>query len=84
MENFLPPLSLRRGVQIKFPDGDVMFIGSDNKPKEIGPADGIDILTSIGSSCFKEYYDRAHWLEIAGINLPFVAHDDLETISPKK
>ena len=83
-ENFSSPLNLRPGVQIKFPDGDVMFIGSDNKPKEIGPADGIDILTSIGSSCFKDFYDRAYWLEIAGIKLPFVPHDDLETISPKK
>ncbi|KJC47322.1 hypothetical protein UB31_18890 [Bradyrhizobium sp. LTSP849] len=82
--DFSPPLPLRPGVQIKFPDADVYFLGADGEPKEIGPADCIDILTSIGPADFAAHYDRADWREIAGLRLPFLARGDLDAISPPK
>jgi hypothetical protein len=48
------------------------------------PADCIDILTSIGAADFNEFYNRAAWLEVAGIRLPLLARGDLEAISPSK
>jgi hypothetical protein len=82
--NFLPPLPLRPGVQIKFPDDDVLYLDADDEPIAIGPTDCIDILTSIGTADFSEFYDRAEWREVAGIRLPLLARGDLDTISPEK
>jgi hypothetical protein len=82
--SFSPPLPLRRNVQIQFPDADVLFLGDNNELSEIGPEDGIDVLTSIGSSSFGEFYGRAHWEQVAGLKLPFLARNDLEKISPPK
>jgi hypothetical protein len=78
------PLPLRPGVQIKFPDDDVFYLGADGEPNEVGPADCIDILTSIGSDDFVEYYDRADWREIKGLRLPILSRQDLAAISPIK
>jgi hypothetical protein len=78
------PLSLRPGLQIKFPDADVWFMGRDNEPAEILPVDGIDILTSIGDADFSAYYDRAVRTLIDGLEIPFLAADDLEAISPPR
>lgn len=82
--NFAPPLPLRPGVQIKVPDADALFLGSDGEPHEIKPADGIDVLTSVGSSDFADFHRRAEWREIAGIRLPVLAASDLDAISPPK
>jgi hypothetical protein len=59
-------------------------MGGDSLPKEIGPQDGIDVLTSIKSFAFDDFYTRAHWQEIGGLRLPFLARDDLDVISPVK
>jgi hypothetical protein len=82
--NFSFPLPLRPGVQIKFPEDDVLYLDASNEPAAIGPLDCVDILTSIGAACFCEFYDRAEWRGTVGITLPFLARSDLETISPKK
>jgi hypothetical protein len=52
-------------VQIKFPDAEVLFLGADGEPHEIGPEDCIDVLTSIGSADFVE-----HTLEQSGATSP--------------
>jgi hypothetical protein len=54
------PVSLRSGQQIKFPDADVFFLGTDELPKEISPADGIDVLTSIKFVAFDDFFQRVH------------------------
>jgi hypothetical protein len=82
--SFSPPLQLRPNVQIKFPDAEVLFLGADGEPHEIGPEDCIDVLTSIGSADFVEHYARAEWRDVAGLHLPFLALTDLDTISPAK
>jgi len=82
--NFSPPLPLRPGVQIKFPDDEVFYVGADGEPTAIVPADCIDVLTSIGAADFGKFYDRAEWHEIAGIRLPLLARDDLNVVSPAK
>lgn len=82
---FLPtPLSLRAGQQIKLPDAEAMFLGAGGEPKDIGPADGIDFLTSVGSASFEDYYDRAYWKDVADCKLPFLSQNDLDAISPAK
>jgi hypothetical protein len=78
------PLPLRPGVQIKFPDADALFLGADGTLKRIGPADCVDILMSVGSADFAEYYDRAEWRNVDGLHLPFLALTDLDTVSPAK
>lgn len=78
------PLPLRPDVQIKFPDGEVLYLGADGEPKKIGPADCIDVLSSIGAVDFAAHYDRADLPEIAGLRLPFLALGDLDAISPLK
>jgi hypothetical protein len=84
MADFSRPGDLRPNVQIKFPDTDAMFLGAEGQLAEIGPAHGVDVLTSVGLSAFKEFYDRADWQEVAGLRLPFVACGDTELISPQK
>jgi len=56
LQDFSPPLPWRAGVQIKFPDADVLFLGADGEPAEIGPDDCIDLFTSIGEANFEEFY----------------------------
>jgi hypothetical protein len=70
--------------QIQFPDADVWFLGRDNQPAELLFADRIDILTSIGDADFNEYYARAVMKPIDGQDVPFLAADDLDVISPKR
>ena len=82
--DFTPPLPLRPDVQIKFPDDEVLYLGADGQPKEIGPADCIDLLTSIGPADFAAHYGRADWRSVAGLYLPFLARGDLDSISPLK
>jgi hypothetical protein len=84
LTDFSPPLALRPGVQIKFPDADVWFMGRDDQPAELLIADGLDILTSIGDADFNEYYDRAVLKPIDGQDVPFLSAGDLEAISPSK
>jgi hypothetical protein len=74
-----PTASPLRADQI--PDADVLFVGANGAFKEIGPADGVDILTSVGSADFAEYYDRTEWRVVCGLRLPFLALSDLDTIS---
>lgn len=80
-----PYTTLRTGQQIKFPDADVMFLGAGDEPKDIGPADCIDFLTSVwSSSSFEDCYDRAHWKDVADMRLPFLSRNDLDVVSPSK
>jgi hypothetical protein len=76
------PVSLQAGQQIKFPDADVMFLGPGDRATDIAPADGIDLLTSVGQNRFEDYYDRAYWEVVAGMRLPFLSQNDLDVISP--
>lgn len=78
------PVQLAPNQQIKFPDADAWFIGTGGEPKEIGPPDGIDILTSVGSADFAAHFDRADWRQTAGTRLPFLGLVDLDAISPAK
>lgn len=78
------PVSLRTGQQIKFPDADVMFLGAGDEPIDIGPADGIDFLTSVGPASFREFYGRVDWKDATGMQLPFLSQNDLDVISPSK
>jgi hypothetical protein len=54
----------------------------DGEPAEILVQDGIDVLTSIGETDFKSYYERATTMVIDGLKIPFLAADDIEAISP--
>jgi len=80
--DFSRPLALRPEVQIKFPDADAWFMRRDGEPAEILVQDGIDVLTSIGETDFKSYYERATTMVIDGLKIPFLAADDIEAISP--
>ncbi|WP_092180657.1 hypothetical protein [Bradyrhizobium sp. cf659] len=82
--SFALPLPLRPAVQIKFPDAAAWYLGDDGEPREITPDEGIDILTSIGSADFAEFYDRAEWFHAAGLQLPVPSADDLAVVSPRK
>jgi hypothetical protein len=77
------PVALRPKVQIKFPDADVWFAKRNGELAEILAQDGIDVLTSIGESDFEFYYDRAAIKALDNIDVPFLAADDLDTISPR-
>jgi hypothetical protein len=55
------PLTLRSHIQIKFPEEDAYFMGGDGLPKKIGREDGTDMLTSIQSFGFDDFYLRAQW-----------------------
>jgi hypothetical protein len=82
MMDISQPLALRPKLQIKLPDADAMFMGRDGEPAEIFVEDGIDVLTSIGEADFEFYYARATTKVIDGLNIPFLATDDIEAISP--
>jgi hypothetical protein len=75
------PVALRPKVQIKFPDADVWFERRDGELVEIFVQDGIDVLTSIGDAEFDFYYERASNRVMDGINIPFLAADDIDVIS---
>jgi hypothetical protein len=77
------PLALRPKVQIKFPDADVWYLRSDGEPAEISALDGIDILTSIGEADFELYYQRASTKVVDGLNIVFLAGDDIDAIGPQ-
>jgi hypothetical protein len=83
MLDFSFPLALRPNVQIKFPDADALFLGSDAEPAEILAQDGIDILTSIGDADFEIYFARSTTKAAFGIDVTFLSLADLETISPR-
>jgi hypothetical protein len=82
LTDFSLPLALRPNVQIKFPDADVWYLRSDGEPAEISVREGIDILTSIGEANFEFHYDRATTKVVDGLNIVFLAVDDIEAISP--
>ena len=85
MQSMRPPLPLRSNVQIKFPDADrCLFLAASGEDKEIGPEDGIDVLTSVSDHDFSAFFERANWATVDGLHLPFVAKGDLDTISPQK
>jgi hypothetical protein len=84
--DFNPPLTLRPGVQVKFPDtrDAVYYLDRSGEPTEISHEDCIDVLTSVREADFDEFYRRAYWQMIEGMNLPFLAAGDLQAISPAK
>lgn len=58
--NVAKPLELTPNLQIHFPESDgVCFRNEDNEICSIDAADGIDVLTSVGSFEFDEFYARA-------------------------
>jgi hypothetical protein len=78
------PVTLSPKVQIKFPDANVWFKRRDGEFAEISVEDGIDILTSIGDAEFDSYHERAATMTIDDINIPFLAADDIDAISPPR
>lgn len=84
----MPPLSFplrwEEKRQIKFPDADVMYMRRNGEPAEIAVADGIDVLTSIGDADFGAFFDRATSKTVDGLDILFLAAQDLDVISPAK
>lgn len=78
------PISFSPKRQLKFPDAECWFTTRAGDPMEILPADGIDILTSIGDHDFDVFYHRAFTQCVDGMALPFLSAGDLPIVSPAK
>lgn len=84
LSDLSPPIALRPNLQIKFPDADAWYMGSDGKPAEILTKNEIDVLTSVGEADFDACFARAVAVQVDGLDVSFLAAVDLETISPTK
>lgn len=80
------PLPIYPNMQLKLPDTDgCYYLGSDGEPVEIGPEDGIDLLTSVADADFEQTYFQTVVAQLGdGILLRLLSPDDLDRISPYK
>ena len=76
------PVNFSPKRQQKFPDAECWFTTRAGTSMEILPADGVDILTSIGDHDFDAFYHRAFTQCVDGMALPFLSAGDLPIISP--
>jgi hypothetical protein len=78
-QNLVAPLSLRPGVQIKFPDTDgVWFSDRSNSPGQVGTKDRIDVLTSLHNLDFNECMRRAQQNDVEGVTVFSLCPADLD------
>ncbi|TBH34604.1 hypothetical protein ELG66_01015 [Rhizobium leguminosarum] len=78
MLDLSPPLALRPMAQIKFPDDLCAYRDDKGDIREIGPEDGVDVLTSLQSFSFAELYERSTEANIRDLTLRLLCPDDLE------
>jgi hypothetical protein len=65
------------------PIAHVDVAAADGEPAEISALDGIDILTSIREAGFEFHYRRGSTKVLDGLNIVFLAADDIDAISPQ-
>lgn len=80
-----PSLPLRSGMQQKLPATDgCWYMRDDREIAEIGPEDGVDLLTSIEGADFEELYDRGAVTRLDdGVLGRVLSADDLDRM-PRK
>jgi hypothetical protein len=76
------PMTIFPKKQLKFPDVECLFMTRAGEVREIIPAHGIDVLTSVEGHCFNVFYNRVFMHCVDGIDLAYLSKDDLPVISP--
>lgn len=81
-QNLTPPLPLRLGVQIQFPETDgVYFLDRSGGVGEVGTREGIDLLTSLRDLDFDECMRRALLHDVDGVTVYSLCPADLDRAS---
>ncbi|MBB4505993.1 hypothetical protein [Rhizobium leguminosarum] len=73
-----PPLALRPMVQMKFPDDLCPYQDRNGDVREIGPDNGVDVLTSLPGFAFADLYARGNDVIIDGIEVRILCQPDVD------
>ncbi|MBB2678699.1 UNVERIFIED_ORG: putative nucleotidyltransferase [Rhizobium esperanzae] len=78
MLDLIPPLALRPMVQMKFPDDLCDYQDRKGDVREIGPDDGVDVLTSLPGFAFANLYERGRDVSIDGVKVRILCQADVD------